>query len=181
MADRLPTRPPRNGWGNISKNLALWLLVGLLALALFQMLSRQKGPSEEFTYTEFIHQLNNGNIQSVQVFDGKRVEGQFKEGVAQDGHKVQNFSVLLPVANDQQLITRLDSAGVQISAKEPKGGLTAILIAALPWIVIFGLWIFLLRPAAGRREPRVRVRQVEGKAAGRRHPQDHLRRCRGGR
>ena len=31
MADRLPTRPPRTNWGNLSKNLALWLLVGLLA------------------------------------------------------------------------------------------------------------------------------------------------------
>ena len=29
MADRLPTRPPRTNWGNLSKNLALWLLVGL--------------------------------------------------------------------------------------------------------------------------------------------------------
>ena len=37
MADRLPSRPPRTNWGNLSKNLALWLLVGLLALALFQM------------------------------------------------------------------------------------------------------------------------------------------------
>ena len=33
MADRLPNRPPRTNWGNLSKNLALWLLVGLLALA----------------------------------------------------------------------------------------------------------------------------------------------------
>ena len=32
-----------------------------------------------------------------------------------------------------------------ITAKEPKGGITAIIIAALPWIVILGLWFFLLR------------------------------------
>ena len=32
-----------------------------------------------------------------------------------------------------------------ILAKEPKGGITAIIIAALPWIVILGLWFFLLR------------------------------------
>jgi len=53
MADRLPTRPPRTNWGNLSKNLALWLLVGLLALALFQMMSRQRNPTQEFSYTEF--------------------------------------------------------------------------------------------------------------------------------
>jgi hypothetical protein len=53
MADRLPNRPPRTNWGNLSKNLALWLLVGLLALALFQMMSRQRNPTQEFSYTEF--------------------------------------------------------------------------------------------------------------------------------
>ncbi|HET8648598.1 MAG TPA: ATP-dependent zinc metalloprotease FtsH [Gemmatimonadales bacterium] len=145
MADRLPTRPPRSNWGNLSKNLALWLLVGLLALALFQMMSRERTPSEEFSYTEFIHQLDGGNVASVEVFDGKRLEGDFKSPVAANGHKVGSFTVLLPVANSEKLIQRLDSAGVKISAKEPKGGLTAILVAALPWIVILGLWFFLLR------------------------------------
>src|SRR5215218_857164 len=95
MADRLPNRPPRTNWGNLSKNLALWLLVGLLALALFQMMSRQRNPTQEFSYTEFIKQLEEANVP--------------------------------------------------ILAKEPKGGITAIIIAALPWIVILGLWFFLLR------------------------------------
>ena len=62
MADRLPTRPPRTNWGNLSKNLALWLLVGLLALALFQMMSRQRNPTQEFSYTEFSQQLDQGNV-----------------------------------------------------------------------------------------------------------------------
>src|SRR6266508_761635 len=111
MADRLPTRPPRPSWGNLSKNLALWLLVALLALALFQMMSRQRSPTQEFSYTEFSHQLDQGNIARIEIYDGKR----------------------------------LDESGVPIVAREPKGGITAIIIAALPWIVILGLWFFLLR------------------------------------
>src|ERR687889_265591 len=95
MADRLPNRPPRTNWGNLSKNLALWLLVGLLALALFQMMSRQRNPTQEFSYTEFSKQL--------------------------------------------------DDANVPILAKEPKRGITAIIIGALLWIVILGLGFFLLR------------------------------------
>jgi cell division protease FtsH len=145
MADRLPTRPPRPGWGNVSKNLALWLLVALLALALFQMMSRQKSPTQEFSYTAFIHQLEAGNIANVEIFDGKRVEGDFKTPVAQDGRPAKSFTVLLPIANSEELLKRLDSAGVQIVAREPKGGITAIIIAALPWVVILGLWFFLLR------------------------------------
>ncbi len=90
MADRLPTRPPRPSWGNLSKNLALWLLVALLALALFQMMSRQRSPTQEFSYTEFSHQLDAGNVARVEIYDGN-------------------------------------------------------IIAALPWVVILGLWFFLLR------------------------------------
>ena len=75
MADRLPTRPPRTNWGNLSKNLALWLLVGLLALALFQMMSRQRNPTQEFSYTEFSRQLDQGNIARVEVYDGNELIG----------------------------------------------------------------------------------------------------------
>ncbi|MDQ2671072.1 MAG: ATP-dependent zinc metalloprotease FtsH, partial [Gemmatimonadota bacterium] len=145
MADRLPNRPSRGAWGNLSKNLALWLLVGLLALALFQMMSRQRVPTEEISYTQFSRQLETGNITRVEIFDGKRVEGQFRDPVAQDGRQVTGFTLLLPVADSEEIIQRLESANVQITAREPKGGITAILIAALPWIVILGLWFFLLR------------------------------------
>ncbi|HZM26191.1 MAG TPA: ATP-dependent zinc metalloprotease FtsH [Gemmatimonadales bacterium] len=145
MADRLPTRPPRPSWGNLSKNLALWLLVALLALALFQMMSRQRNPTQEFSYTEFSRQLDQGNIARVEIYDGKRLEGDFKTPVAQDGRSAKSFTVLLPIANSEVFLKRLDESGVQIVAREPKGGITAIIIAALPWIVILGLWFFLLR------------------------------------
>ncbi len=145
MADRLPSRPPRTNWGNLSKNLALWLLVGLLALALFQMMSRQRNPTQEFSYTEFSRQLDQGNIARVEIFDGTRLEGDFKNPVTKDNRSAKSFQVLLPVANSEDFIKRLDDAGVPITAKEPKGGITAIVIAALPWIVILGLWFFLLR------------------------------------
>src|ERR671934_1463844 len=145
MADRLPNRPPRTNWGNLSKNLALWLLVGLLALALFQMMSRQRSPTQEFSYTEFSKQLDQGNVARVEIFDGKRLEGDFRSPVTQDGRSAKSFQVLLPVANSEAFIKRLEDANVPITAKEPKGGITAIIIAALPWIVILGLWFFLLR------------------------------------
>src|SRR5882724_619617 len=145
MADRLPTRPPRPSWGNLSKNLALWLLVALLALALFQMMSRQRSPTQEFSYTEFSRQLDQGNIARVEIYDGKRLEGDFKTPVAQDARSAKSFTVLLPIANSEAFVKRLDESGVPIIAREPKGGITAIIIAALPWIVILGLWFFLLR------------------------------------
>ncbi|HXE58476.1 MAG TPA: ATP-dependent zinc metalloprotease FtsH, partial [Gemmatimonadales bacterium] len=145
MAERLPPRAPGNGWGNLSKNLALWALVVLLAVALYQMMSRQRAATQEFTYTAFSEQLAAGNVGHVEVYDGKRLQGEFRSPVTVDGRTVKNFTVLLPISNSEAILTRLEAAGVTISAKEPKGGLTALLIAALPWIVILGLWFFLLR------------------------------------
>src|SRR5512141_681192 len=145
MADRLPPRPPKANWGNVSKNLALWLLIGLLALALFNMMNKQRSGVQDFTYTEFSDQLNANNIAKVEVFDGRYVEGDFKTPVAQDGRPARSFKVLLPIANSESFIKRLEPAGVPISAKEPRGGLTALLLSALPWIVIIGMWFFILR------------------------------------
>ncbi len=144
MAERMP-RPPRPSWGNMGKNLALWLLVGLLALALFQMMSRQRSPTAEFSYSEFSHELERGNVARVEVFDGKRVEGDFKSAVTQDGRSAKSFTVLLPIANSEAFMKRMEDAGVPITAREPKAGFSAILINLLPWIVMFGLWFFLLR------------------------------------
>jgi cell division protease FtsH len=146
MADRLPTRPPRSSWGNLSKNLALWLLVGLGALWLFTMMKGTRNQTEELSYTEFQQQLTQGNVKSVEIFDGKRMEGEFQQPVTVgEGRSARAFTVLLPVADSEELITQLQQNGVEITAKEPRGGITALLIAALPWIVILGLWFFLLR------------------------------------
>jgi cell division protease FtsH len=129
----------------LSKNLALWVLVALLAMALFQMMRRQGSPSQEFTYTDFNRELGKNNIARVEVIDGKRLQGDFRSPVVQGGTPAERFTVLLPIKDSEDFLKRIEDAGVPISAKEPKGGLTTIIIAALPWIVILGLWFFLLR------------------------------------
>src|SRR5574338_108189 len=145
MAERLPPRPPKGPWGNLSKNLALWVLLGLLALALFQLMNNQRSGSEELSYTQFSQQLDARNVASVEIFDGKYIEGDFRAPISVSGHSITSFKVLLPVADSEEFVKRLESSGVIIKAKEQRGALTAIIISALPWIVILGLWIFFLR------------------------------------
>ena len=146
MAERIPPRTTGPNWGNLSKNLALWLLLGLLFLALFQLMSRQRSPSQEFSYTAFKQQLEAGNIASVEITDGRSLEGDFRAPVTQDGRPAKSFTVLLPFADDnQQFISELEAKGVPITAKAPKGGITALLITLLRYVVLVGLWVFLLR------------------------------------
>ncbi len=145
MAERMPPTPPRPDWRGLSKNLALWLLVALVAMALFQLMNNQKSAVQEFTYTSFKQQLSNGNVKNVTVYDGKQLEGDFVNPVTQEDRKATGFVVLLPIKDSEQLLGELERSGVPISAKEPKMGVANFLVAALPWIVIIGLWVFLLR------------------------------------
>ncbi len=145
MAERIPPRPTGPNWAGMSKNLALWLLVGLLALTLYSAMNRQKNPTQEFSYTSFLTQLDAGNIGQVTVVDGKRLEGEFRTAVLQDSRSAKGFTVLLPFTNSEQLQTRLEQSGVTIEAKESRTGLMSVLLNLLPWILIIALWVFLFR------------------------------------
>jgi cell division protease FtsH len=129
----------------LSKNLALWLLVGLLALTLYNTMNRQKNPTQEFSYTSFLSQLDAGNVADVTVYDGKRLEGDFRTPVLQDSRSAKSFIVLLPFTNSEQLQTRLEASGVTIEAKESRGGFTTFLLNVFPTLAIIALWIFLFR------------------------------------
>jgi cell division protease FtsH len=132
-------------WSGLSKNLALWLLVALLAVTLFQLMQKRAGGSEVLSYTEFSRQIDAGNIKAVEVYSGKEVRGEFRSPVAQGTGAVRNFTVNLPIANSEAILKRLEDAGVVITAKEPKSGIVSILVTMLPWIVIFAIWFVLIR------------------------------------
>ena len=145
MAERIPPRPTGPNWTGLSKNLALWLLVGLLALTLYNTMNRQKNPTQDFSYTAFLTQLDAGNIAQVTVFDGKRLEGDFRAPVLQDSRSAKSFIVLLPFATNEQLQARLEAAGVTIEAKESKGGFMSLLVNLAPMLLLIALWVFLFR------------------------------------
>jgi len=146
MAPRTSPRPPSGGgWSNASKNLALATLLALFAMFLWQMMGRQRNATTELTYTEFTRQLDAGNVASVEVYDGRLIKGEFRTAVARDNISAKNFTLLLPFANNDKLEERLATAGVQVTGREAKSGFITFLLAALPWLVILGLWFFLLR------------------------------------
>ncbi|HRZ10402.1 MAG TPA: ATP-dependent zinc metalloprotease FtsH, partial [Gemmatimonadales bacterium] len=145
MAERIPPRPTGPNWAGMSKNFALWLLVGLLALTLYNTMNRQKNPTQEFSYSSFLTQLDAGNVAQVTVIDGKRLEGEFRTQVLQDSRSAKGFTVLLPFADSEQLQTRLEASGVTIEAKESRSGFMTVLLNLLPMLLIIALWVFLFR------------------------------------
>ena len=122
MAERIPPRPTGPNWAGMSKNLALWLLVGLLALTLYNTMNRQQNPTQEFSYIVVPDAARRAaTSRRSTVIDGKRLEGEFRTPVLQDSRSAKGFTVLLPFANSEQLQTRLEAVRRDRSRRRSRG------------------------------------------------------------
>jgi cell division protease FtsH len=139
-----PPKPPSN-FGKVSKAIAFWLLVILVPVFIIQYAGGSKDGASEIKYTEYGLQLQADNIQQVTITGGKVIDGTFKSPVMINSHQVRKFSVKLPVSNSDKELEKLNAKGVVVDAQDPSPSIGALLVNLLPWIVIFGFWIFFLR------------------------------------
>ena len=141
-----PTKPPMPNWAGLSKNLALWLLVALLAVFLFNMMSRQGGSATELNVTEFTRQVEAGNVKSVEIYASEMIKGEFRTPVVRGNETARTFTTrYVPGAIDRSFVQWLDQSGVYVDAKPAKSGLLTLLVGILPWVVILALWFVFLR------------------------------------
>ena len=61
------------------KNVALWLVIGLMMVALFNFFNRQQPSVEAIDYSEFVFQVRNNNVAEVTI-RGNEVEGKYQHG-----------------------------------------------------------------------------------------------------
>ena len=146
MADRTP--PPKRdfSWGKISKTLSLWILVILIPIVVLQLQGTKDQPTE-IDYSAYSAQLDQDNVQKVTIQDGKTITGDFrhKVAVASASKDVLHFTVRLPVANDAKEVERLRAKGVEIAASDAKMSVVTQLVLLLPYLLVFGIFIFIFR------------------------------------
>ena len=119
----------------------------LIPLLIYQVASPRKREVSELHYSVFRGQLRDNNIESVTIIDGKRVEGKLRAPVpVQGGRTVKEFWTLLPFKdNADPVLAELEAKNIPIRSTLPRQNWWILLINALPWILIFGFWIFMLR------------------------------------
>jgi cell division protease FtsH len=132
-------------WNSASKNLVFWMLIVLLSVAFYRMTVRGRDDHEEVPYTTFRAQLQDGNIASVEITDGKFVQGEFRRDISVEGRAVREFSVVLPIQDSEELLATLEEQEVTITGKVPRPSFGTIFLNLLPWIILIGLWIFFFR------------------------------------
>ncbi len=147
MADReiKPGNRPGNRWTRLSKTASFWILVFLIPVLILQVLGTRREESAELSYTQFGEQLKENNLIEVTIIDGKRVEGVMRNPIVVNSHKVRQFWTLLPFKDSDKILADLEGKNVVIRSAEPRQNWWAILVSALPWVLIIGFWIFMLR------------------------------------
>ena len=135
---------PKN-WGKVSKTVSFWVLITLLAVTLFTYTSGSRDAAQKVTYSEYISQLDGGNIKSATIQDGSTVIGEFKSPVIVNRRPVTQFTVGFPVINSDAELDHLKSKNVVIDSKKGGATLGSFLLMFLPYIIIFGIWILILR------------------------------------
>jgi cell division protease FtsH len=106
------------------------------------------------TYSQFIEQLDAGNIDSVTI-KNLEVTGLFNKDVTLKipGEKkavtVKNFKSFLPSFQGEGLMTKLEEKNVAITIEPDEKGslLWQLFIGVIPWVLIIGIWIYIMRRA----------------------------------
>jgi len=107
------------------------------------------------SYTQFIEQLDEGNIKTVTI-KNHQIIGEFSKEVPialNTGEKltpVKNFQTYLPSFQGENIISKLNEKKVHINVEPAEKGsaLWQIIGGLLPWILIIGIWFLIMRRAS---------------------------------
>jgi len=124
-----------------ARNLAFWVVLFLLILALFQLFSGPQNTSQSSTrsYTEFVQQVENGGVSEVTV-DGEQVRYRGSDGRA--------YVTIIP--SDAEVTNLLLDNDVPMRAEpQEQSGFASFLIGLLPFLLLIGVWIYFMNRMQG--------------------------------
>ena len=126
---------------NNTRNIAFWVVLFLLMIALFQVFSNGPGTSSsaEISFSEFLDQVEGGAVASVSL-DGEKVYIRGADG--------RDYVTIRPIGTD--ILPELRASNVEIKAQpQETSGLMATLGLWLPLIVLIGVWIYFMNRMQG--------------------------------
>ena len=118
------------------KNLALWIVIGLFMILLFNLFNVSSKPTEtEMVFSDFMYKLEKGEVDEVTI------KNEDIRGVLKDGSKFRTYLVDYP-----DLVKILREKNVKITAKPSEvSPWYAFLLSWAPILLFVGLWIFFMR------------------------------------
>jgi len=125
---------------NLIKNVAIWLVIALVLMTVFNQFSARQAPQRAMDYSAFIEEVKQGNVDRVTI------EGRVLKGLKTNGEKFTTYS-----PSDPWLVSDLLKAGVKIEAKpeEEPSLLMNIFVSWFPMLLLIGVWVFFMRQMQG--------------------------------
>jgi cell division protease FtsH len=121
------------------KNLALWMVIGLIVILVFQLIQQNQSPRGEIVFSDFLKKVESGEVREV-TLKGNNVSGRLS-----DGSSFRTFTVDYP-----DLVKSLKDRGVKIDVKPPDtNSWLAIVLQWVPMLLFIGVWIFFMRQMQG--------------------------------
>jgi cell division protease FtsH len=116
------------------KNLALWLVISLMLIMLFQIFRQPESVSAPVSYSEFLSMVESGKVVQVTI-QGENISGVSSQGA---------FRTYAP--KDPELIPLMRSRDVKITAKpEQDSSWFQVFLSWVPMLLLIGVWIFFMR------------------------------------
>ena len=125
------------------KNLAMWAIIVFLTIGLYNLFKNPQrvNSNNNITFSQFLSEVDNGRVVQVNI-QGKNINGILANG--------KNFSTYSP--DDPNLVERLTSKGVSITAsptEDKMPSLLGVLLSWFPMLLLIAVWVFFMRQMQG--------------------------------
>jgi len=118
------------------KNLAVWLIIGLVMVGIFQAFNGARTLDRSVIYSDFLRAIADGQVSEV-LIQGENIRGRFVNG--------RSFQTYAP--KDANLIESLSAKSVRINVQpiDQNNWYMNLLLSWFPMLVLLGVWIFFMR------------------------------------
>jgi len=122
------------------KNLALWLVIGLIMVLVFNIFNQNQPQEKELIFSDFMAKVTKGEVAEV-IVKGADIKGKLTSG--------EIFRTYAP--DDKDMISELRQKGVRIIARpiDENPWYVNMLLSWLPMLLFIGVWIFFMRQMQG--------------------------------
>ncbi|NMG27470.1 ATP-dependent zinc metalloprotease FtsH [Aromatoleum evansii] len=128
---------------NLFKNLAIWMVIGVVLMTVFNQFNSRQVSTNTMEYSQFLEEAKAGRIAKATV-DGRLVRATTQEG--------RQITVYTPGVQDIWMVSDLIRAGVAVNATKPEeeqSFLMSIFVSWFPMLLLIGVWVFFMRQMQG--------------------------------
>ena len=122
------------------KNLAVWLVIGLVLMTVFNQFNSRQVATGSVEYSQFIEEVKSGRISKVVM------EGRTLKATTSEGKRITSYA-----PPDLWLVSDLLKSGVKVEAKpeEEPSFLMNLFVSWFPMLLLIGVWVFFMRQMQG--------------------------------